>query len=93
VDLRPGLPAAEEGGTMWIALGIIIAVVVAISAYVVIQYLRPPAGNRVERHELTPFEATAAAKPQISGVMSGGGPGGSWTTHQGSSWEDKTLED
>jgi hypothetical protein len=70
---------------MWIAIGIIVVVVVFLAAAAVYTYVRPPRGPAVTRHELTPFEATATAKPMNSGGMAGNGPGRS-----GGSWDEKT---
>jgi len=78
---------------MLIALGIIIVIAVFMAAAAVYQYVRPPRRPAVTRHELTPFEATATAKPTISGVMAGGNPGGSWTSKDGTSWKKKTSTD
>lgn len=75
---------------MWIAIAIIVVVVAFIAAAAVYTYVRPPRGPAVTRHELTPFEATATAKPMNSGGMAGNGPGGDWTSRSGSSWDEKT---
>jgi hypothetical protein len=78
---------------MWIALGIILVVVAFVVAAAIYQYVRPPRGAAVTRHELTPFEATAAAKPNNSGALAGNGPGGDWTSHDGSDWKKKTSSE
>jgi hypothetical protein len=75
---------------MWIAIGIIVVVVAFIAAAAVYQYVRPPRGPSIGRHELTPFEATATAKPNTTGALAGDGPGGDWTNRAGSSWDKQT---
>ncbi len=78
---------------MWIAFSVIIVVVVFVAAAAIFQYVRPPRRPAVNRHELTPFEAQATAKPNNSGSFAGNGPGGDWTSHDGTDWKKKSSSE